>query len=103
MTEIGTCAHWVRGTGYAQASLYAACPWCELETLRNDLTAARMERDALGALLADHNAGCKMDCEARKNCEPYTRRGRKCPDCPQHYVIELPSDPHPTGDGSEKV
>lgn len=47
MTKIGTCAHWVRGTGYAQASLSAACPWCELENLRNELTAARLERSSL--------------------------------------------------------
>lgn len=41
------CPHWSRTTGYAQASLYAACPWCELERLRNELTAARLDLEAL--------------------------------------------------------
>lgn len=35
-----TCEHWTQGAGYAQASLYAACPWCELKRLKQELSLA---------------------------------------------------------------
>ena len=41
-----SCQHWT-GTEYAKATLYAGCPWCEIERLRNDLTACQLERDGM--------------------------------------------------------
>lgn len=29
-----SCEHWTQGSGFAKASLYAACPWCEIARLR---------------------------------------------------------------------
>jgi len=52
----------------------------------------KAEADKLGALIAEHNSGCVMACEARGDCRPYTSRGRKCPDCPKDWMIELPAD-----------
>ena len=38
-----------------------------------------------------HNEECDRLCkEHRELCEPFTKRGRMCPDCPKDWRIEWP-------------
>lgn len=84
-----SCPHWSKESGYAQASLYAACPWCEIERLtkerdkyrevlricsseaekqlreelhrlRNNLTAAHLELDELRGIIRQAIEGHKV-------------------------------------------
>jgi hypothetical protein len=32
-----SCQHWSPSEGFAKASLYAECPWCEIERLRSQM------------------------------------------------------------------
>lgn len=57
-----------------------------------DALAARVAQ--LEQLIHDHNNGCSQSCFAMAEhgrCEGFTGRGRKCPDCPEDWTIELPA------------
>lgn len=67
------CQHWSRESGYAQASLYAACPWCELESLRrqNERLAAALFRHACYCGCGSPEPGLhREDCAYRVACTP---------------------------------
>ena len=51
--------------------------------------ARHMERRAEFAerLIHEHNNGCDSACDGRKDCEPFTGRGRLCPECPRDWRI----------------
>lgn len=56
--------------------------------LATELAEVRKERDALEALIADHNFAVLLLCDARTDCGAYKSRGLECPDCPKDYFIE---------------
>lgn len=68
----------------------------------NIIGAAIAEIERLRTLIYEHNQGHLNACDWRRknethpgsdgkplsNCESYTARGRLCPDCPKHDMIE---------------
>lgn len=52
----------------------------------------------LAAAIREHNEGCLAACgenepdiATSRGCRSYLPRGRRCPECPQDWVIEMPS------------
>lgn len=45
---------------------------------------------ALVKLVEDHNSSCDAECASRaKYCIDYLAIGRKCPDCPKYYKVDV--------------
>lgn len=59
------------------------------ESLQSRLTAAEQSRGEAERLIASHNAECDGLCTKQAaNCEPFTSRGRRCPECPRDWKID---------------
>ena len=51
-------------------------------------TLRRYTSEQLCDAIDDHNHTLQTTCEARaEHCEPWTSRGRRCPECPLQYAI----------------
>ena len=94
-TVAETCEHWTSGTGYARASLYAACPWCEIERLRALLTQAPIAKVTV-----------REGCMANAPDDVYVKL--YAPGLPPgkydlYLMPEVPSGQHPSTGPAEKA
>lgn len=57
-----------------------------------EIADALSELQELRKAVADHNGVCLDQCKAKgeKHCQPYVKRGRNCPDCPQDNRVDWP-------------
>lgn len=82
-----------------KAELDRAAAWAEKS--RQECARLTAENARLALAIAGHNAGQVSSCEWRRKqagsyadyCAAYTGRGRICPDCPRHDIIELEPKP----------